>query len=87
MVSGENIYTEILISVENNGKKIEYKIWNPFKSKLAASIIGGISETGICPGAKVLYLGGDSGRTVSHVSNIIGPEGIVYVVEFSNKAG
>ena len=63
-----------------NGEKIEYRVWNPFRSKIAASVIGGIAETGIYPGAKVLYLGGASGTTVSHVSDIIGPEGVVYAV-------
>jgi rRNA 2'-O-methyltransferase fibrillarin len=34
-----------------------------------------------------LYLGAASGTTVSHVSDIIGPEGIVYAVEFSHRVG
>jgi rRNA 2'-O-methyltransferase fibrillarin len=43
-------------------------------------VVGGISETGVIPGAKVLYLGAASGTTVSHVSDIIGPTGVVYAV-------
>jgi len=39
------------------------------------------------PGAKVLYLGAASGTTVSHVSDVVGPEGIVYAVEFSHRSG
>ncbi len=35
----------------------------------------------------MLYLGGASGTTVSHVSDIVGPEGIVYAVEFSARSG
>lgn len=34
-----------------------------------------------------MYLGAASGTTVSHVSDIIGPEGIVYAVEFSHRVG
>jgi rRNA 2'-O-methyltransferase fibrillarin len=34
-----------------------------------------------------LYLGAASGTTVSHVSDIIGPEGIVYAFEFSHRFG
>ena len=34
-----------------------------------------------------MYLGAASGTTVSHVSDIIGPEGIVYAVEFSHRFG
>ena len=32
----------------------------------------------IRPGAFVLYLGAASGTSVSHVSDIVGPEGLVY---------
>jgi rRNA 2'-O-methyltransferase fibrillarin len=38
-------------------------------------------------GAKVLYLGGASGTTVSHVADIVGPTGNVYAVEFSHRSG
>jgi hypothetical protein len=41
----------------------------------------------IRPGAKVLYLGAASGSSVSHVSDIVGPEGVVYAVEFSHRSG
>jgi len=39
------------------------------------------------PGSKVLYLGAASGTTVSHVADIVGPEGAVYAVEFSHRVG
>merc|ERR1712207_59885 len=35
----------------------------------------------------VLYLGGASGTTVSHVSDMIGADGVVYAVEFSHRSG
>ena len=41
----------------------------------------------IGPGKKVLYLGAASGTTVSHVSDVVGPEGCVYAVEFSPRSG
>ncbi|NXX55853.1 FBRL methyltransferase, partial [Scopus umbretta] len=53
--------------------KVEYRAWNPFRSKLAAAILGGIDQIHIRPGTKVLYLGAASGTTVSHVSDIVGP--------------
>lgn len=88
MVPGESVYGEKRISVDDeNGSKIEYRIWNPFRSKLGASILGGIENIHIKPGSKVLYLGAASGTTVSHVSDIVGPEGRVYAVEFSNRSG
>lgn len=57
--------------------RIEYRVWNPFRSKLGAGIVGGIGACPVKPGAKVLYLGGASGTTVSHVSDMVGPEGAV----------
>nr|CAD7397831.1 unnamed protein product [Timema cristinae] len=53
--------------------KVEYRVWNPFRSKLAAAILGGVDQIHISPGTKVLYLGAASGTTVSHVSDIVGP--------------
>ena len=39
------------------------------------------------PGSKVLYLGAANGTTISHVSDIIGEDGIVYGVEISKRSG
>lgn len=58
---------------ETDGSKIEYRVWNPFRSKLAAAIIGGVENVWIKPGSKVLYLGAASGTSVSHVSDMVGP--------------
>jgi len=41
----------------------------------------------IKPGSKLLYLGAASGTTVSHCSDIVGPTGTVYAVEFSHRSG
>lgn len=67
--------------------KLEYRLWNPFRSKIAAAILAGIDTLYIQPGSKVLYLGAASGTTVSHVSDIVGPEGRVFAVEFSRRSG
>uniref|UniRef100_A0A8B9VEK1 rRNA 2'-O-methyltransferase fibrillarin n=1 Tax=Anas zonorhyncha TaxID=75864 RepID=A0A8B9VEK1_9AVES len=72
---------------QDGDTKVEYRAWNPFRSKLAAAILGGIDQIHIRPGTKVLYLGAASGTTVSHVSDIVGPEGLVYAVEFSHRSG
>lgn len=90
MVPGDSVYNEKRISVESNvpgGEKTEYRVWNPFRSKLAAGILGGVENIHIAPGKKVLYLGAASGTTVSHVSDIVGPSGLVYAVEFSHRSG
>lgn len=52
-------------------------MWNPFRSKLAAAILGGIDKIHMVPGSKVLYLGAASGTTVSHVSDIVGPVSVI----------
>jgi len=87
MVPGESVYGEKRISVEVDGEKIEYRVWNPFRSKLAASVVGGVGNIYMPPGSKVLYLGAANGTTVSHVSDVVGPEGVVYAVEFSHRSG
>jgi len=89
MTPGESVYGEKRISVENpeTQEKKEYRIWNPFRSKLGAAVIGGIENIWMEPGSKVLYLGGASGTTISHVSDLIGPTGTVYGVEISHRSG
>ena len=60
-----------------DGTKVEYRVWNPFRSKLAAAVLGGVENIYMPPGSKVLYLGGASGTTVSHVSDIVsGVDGV-----------
>lgn len=72
---------------EPDGTKTEYRVWNPFRSKLAAAVLGGVENLHVAPGLKVLYLGAASGTSVSHVSDIVGPTGLVYAVEFSHRSG
>jgi rRNA 2'-O-methyltransferase fibrillarin len=88
LVPGDSVYGEKRISVDEvDGSKVEYRVWNPFRSKLAAAIIGGVENVWVKPGARVLYLGAASGTSVSHVSDMVGPQGMVYAVEFSHRSG
>lgn len=97
LVPGESVYGEKRITIESSGPasgsdeagvtKTEYRVWNPFRSKLAAGILGGLDNIYMRPGAKVLYLGAASGTSVSHVSDIVGPTGVVYAIEFSHRSG
>lgn len=73
--------------VLSRARQTEYRIWNPFRSKLGAAITNGIQDIFMGPGSKVLYLGAASGTTVSHVSDLVGREGTVYAVEFSHRSG
>ncbi|KAL2414704.1 rRNA 2'-O-methyltransferase fibrillarin [Exophiala dermatitidis] len=99
LTPGESVYGEKRISVDSPespavdgdssapATKTEYRVWNPFRSKLAAGILGGLDDIFIRPGASVLYLGAASGTSVSHVADIVGPTGRVYAVEFSHRSG
>ena len=75
LVPGEAVYGEKRISIDGGveGTKIEYRVWNPFRSKLAAGVLSGVDDIFIAPGKKVLYLGAASGTSVSHVADIVGP--------------
>ncbi|UCG45776.1 MAG: fibrillarin-like rRNA/tRNA 2'-O-methyltransferase [Candidatus Bathyarchaeota archaeon] len=82
LVPGKTVYDESLI----NHRRVEYRLWNPFRSKLAAVILNGLELMPIQPRCEVLYLGAASGTTASHVSDIVGAEGYVYCVEFAARA-
>jgi fibrillarin-like pre-rRNA processing protein len=77
LVKGNNVYGEKLVKHEGE----EYRIWDPFRSKLAAALKKGMKNMPIKIGSKVLYLGASTGTTVSHVSDIIGLSGLVFAVE------
>jgi len=87
LVLGESIYGEKRILVKDGEKQNEFRIWNPFRSKLAAAILGGVDDIFIRPGMKILYLGAASGTTVSHISDILGKDGTIFAVEFSQRTG
>ncbi|KAF2008905.1 Fibrillarin [Aaosphaeria arxii CBS 175.79] len=97
LTPGESVYGEKRISISNTAAAAnntdapatttEYRVWNPFRSKLAAGILGGVDNIYMGPGSKVLYLGAASGTSVSHVADIVGPEGVVFAVEFSHRSG
>ncbi|HUS75338.1 MAG TPA: fibrillarin-like rRNA/tRNA 2'-O-methyltransferase [Methanothrix sp.] len=63
-----------------------YRLWDPFRSKLAALLLKARSTRPVLArDAKVLYLGAATGTTVSHVSDIV-RDGMVYAVEFSPRS-
>jgi fibrillarin-like pre-rRNA processing protein len=63
-----------------------YRLWDPFRSKLAALLLKGRSTRPVLErDAVVLYLGAATGTTVSHVSDIAS-DGLVYAVEFSPRS-
>jgi len=82
LTPGRNVYGERLIKIEDE----EYRIWDPFRSKLAAAIMKGMKRLPIKKNDKVLYLGAASGTTASHVSDLVGKDGYVYCIEFSPRS-
>lgn len=82
LASGRSVYGEKLIKFDG----VEYRLWDAFRSKLAAAILKGIKKFPIKPESRVLYLGAASGTTASHVSDIVGEGGYVYCVEFAPRS-
>jgi len=81
LTPGRKVYNERLL--KKGG--VEYRSWNPYRSKMAAAILKGLKNFPIKKGEKILYLGVASGTTASHFSDIIGKGGIIYGVEVSFK--
>jgi fibrillarin-like pre-rRNA processing protein len=81
MVPGNQVYKEKLIIKRN----VEYRLWDPFRSKLAASIMNELDYFPFENKTKVLYLGASTGTTVSHISDIVGSNGIVFAVEHASR--
>lgn len=51
MVPGESVYGEKRVSVEEGTNKIEYRVWNAFRSKIGAFIVSGVDLLGFGPGS------------------------------------
>jgi fibrillarin-like pre-rRNA processing protein len=77
---GRKVYNETLIEEG----RVEYRLWNPYRSKLSAAILKGLKNFEIKKDSCVLYLGAATGTTVSHVSDIAS-DGRIYAVEFSER--
>ncbi|MGD0496574.1 MAG: fibrillarin-like rRNA/tRNA 2'-O-methyltransferase [Candidatus Bathyarchaeia archaeon] len=82
LTPGRNVYGERLLRCEG----VEYRVWDAFRSKLAAAILKGLKTVPVKPKHLVLYLGAASGTTASHVSDIIGEKGHIYCVEFASRS-
>ena len=85
---GKRIYTKSLLpgkvhfdekTSSENG--IEYREFDPRRSKLAAMIMKGCTNAGIRKNDVILYLGISHGYTASFVSDMVGPEGLIFGVD------
>ena len=80
LVPGDSIYWEVQRKISG----IEFRYWNPEKSKLASFLV---KKGRIFPfemNSTALYLGAASGTTVSHISDIC-PDGRIFAVEVAKN--
>ncbi|MGP8158826.1 MAG: fibrillarin-like rRNA/tRNA 2'-O-methyltransferase [Thermoplasmata archaeon] len=75
---GTSVYGEALSTVDG----VEYRAWDPFRSKLAAFLLKGAPADVLGRPRTVLYLGAAHGTTVSHLSDLW-PEATVFAIEKS----
>ncbi len=78
---GHRVHGETLRSVGG----VEYRTWDPFRSKLAGLLLRGAPDDVFGTVHSVLYLGGAHGTTVSHLADLW-PEEPIFVIEKSATA-
>ncbi|MDQ4073198.1 MAG: fibrillarin-like rRNA/tRNA 2'-O-methyltransferase [Thermoproteota archaeon] len=81
LLINNSVYGEKIVPIED----LQYRLWDPFRSKLAGGIMKNLKEIPIRQSSKLLYLGASTGTTVSHLSDIVGNKGIVFAVESSPR--
>ncbi len=77
----KRVYGEQLV-VSDDG---EYREWDPYKSKICSAILKGAPNIFIRNNDVVLYLGASTGTTVSHVSDIVGKDGLIFAVDIAPR--
>ncbi len=80
LIPGESVCWE----VHRNINGIEYRYWDPNRSKLAAFLVCGGRAFPFGLKSTVLYLGAANGTTVSHISDIC-PGGRIFAVEVAKN--
>ncbi len=81
LVPGKTVYEEDTFKSGD----VEYRAWDPKRSKLGAALLKDVSQIGMKENDYVLYLGCSTGTTVSHVSDIVGKNGLVYALDFAPR--
>jgi len=75
---GVSVYGERRTTVDG----VEYRTWDPFRSKLAALLLKGAPADVLGRPKTVLYLGAAHGTTVSHLSDLW-PDATIFAIEKS----
>ena len=81
LVPGNQVYNEKIVQYQG----VECRVWNPFRSKLAAAIMNGLEDFPFTEKSDVLYLGVSTGTTVSHISDMVGQSGIIFGIEHASR--
>jgi fibrillarin-like pre-rRNA processing protein len=89
LTPGRVYYGERLVHLPLRGDEkaiiAEFRLWDPFRSKLSAAILNGLRQFPIGEGTTCLYLGASTGTTVSHLSDIVGGSGRIFAVEMAPR--
>lgn len=78
---GERVYGEELRTEEG----VEYRQWDPWRSKLAAYLLNGATRLPFDHPRTVLYLGAAHGTTLSHLSDLL-PDSRLFGIEKSGES-
>jgi len=81
LLPGVRVYGEDLVKIG----RTEYRIWDNYRSKPAAALKKRLKVFPLKKGMTVLYLGAASGTTVSHFSDIVGKEGVIYGIDIAER--
>jgi fibrillarin-like pre-rRNA processing protein len=82
LLPGNRVYGEKLLTE----KGTEYREWDTYRSKYCAGIMKGLKQSIFSEKTNALYLGSAEGTTVSHVSDIVGENGLVLCIDISEIA-
>ncbi len=80
LAPGKRVYGEKVLKI--NG--VEYRVWNPHRSKLGAAIKNGLKTWAFRRGGTVLYLGVAEGTTASHIADAM-EEGVIFGVDVAPR--
>lgn len=81
LTPGRKFFNEDLEKYERN----EYREFDPTRSKLLAAIANECKDVFLRNGTVVLYLGASHGYTPSFMSDIVGPEGFIFALDFAPR--
>ena len=85
LTPGRSFYGEALVRLKYGGETIEFRLWDPYRSKLSAAILNRLHSFPFAPSGSCLYLGASTGTTVSHLSDVLGSKGRIFAVEVAPR--